>query len=197
MVLHLRAIRIKFRERYWLCHQSLKKKLAIVERLFWHLTTCSSGRCVVERFKQELNVWTVRWVKRRRRFISGGSTLLNIFSLYQGKLGNLWRSNTPELLCTMFGYTVWWVSVSLIWFLIVSQCLIGNRCLCRHATLFLTSGEERCVTTQGTASTTHNPAYKLTSAEVNSLNFIQPNARRWAGKNIFRPVCNQEKLSTN
>lgn len=40
-------------------------------------------------------------------FISGGSTLLNIFSLYQGKLGNLWRSNTPELLCTMFGYTVW------------------------------------------------------------------------------------------
>ena len=38
------------------------------------------------------------------------------------------------------------------------------------------------VSTQGTVSTTHNPAhnpaYKLTYAEVKSLNFIQPNARR-------------------
>ena len=85
----------------------------------------------------------------------------------------------------MFGYTVWWVSVSLIWFLIVSQCLIGNRCLCRHATLFLTSGKERCVKTQRTASTTHNPAYKLTYVEVKRLNLIQPDVRRWEGEIIY------------
>ena len=66
---------------------------------------------VVERFEQEsmygLSAWSKEGGCCGEVVVSGGSTLLNIFSLYQGKLGNLWRSNTPELLCTMFGYTVW------------------------------------------------------------------------------------------
>ena len=66
---------------------------------------------VVERFKQESVYGLSAGLKEDSRCgevaVSGGSNVLNFFSLYQGKLGNLWRSNTPELLCTMFGYTVW------------------------------------------------------------------------------------------
>ena len=66
---------------------------------------------VAERFKQEpmsrLSAGSKEGGRCREVTFSEGSTVLNIFSLYQGKLGNLWRSNTPELLCTMFGYTLW------------------------------------------------------------------------------------------
>ena len=42
---HQRVIRInRFHNHFRLFHQSLKK-LAIVERVFWQLGTCSSGHC--------------------------------------------------------------------------------------------------------------------------------------------------------
>lgn len=72
-----------------------------------------------------------------------------LFRLYNtsGKLGNLWRSNTPELLCTMFGYTVWsrvivvvsmlerfFLSFSFFFLLCVAEKSYRERCL--YAKLF-------------------------------------------------------------
>ena len=49
---------------FWLFRQSLKK-LAVVERSFWHLGKRCSGRCFCREVRTRVNIWTVRRDKKR------------------------------------------------------------------------------------------------------------------------------------